>query len=309
MTRYTAFCRIMELGSFTRAAQSLGYTQAAVSQMIRSLETEFSMKLLVRTRTGVRLTPEGEKLYPLIRKLVIDQEELLGRVQEIGGLEYGEIRIGTFASMSQHILTRLMRDFNEQYPKARFVLHMGDNVTLPEWIRAGLIDFSFVYPEMVGSLPHITLLRDKFMAVVPEGHPMAAMETVPLTRFESEPLILVEEGSSVSTVLNHFEPLGILPEVRYRIQDDYTILSMVEQGLGVSILPAMILDRSMYRFRRIPTDPPITRSVCVAYSDPDLLSVASKHFLRFMLRRLPQYLTEDYVELLYDPDATEFPLH
>ena len=68
MTRYTAFCKIVEYGSFTRAAEALGYTQAAVSQMIRSLENEFSLRLLIRTRSGVRLTREGEQMYPLIRK-------------------------------------------------------------------------------------------------------------------------------------------------------------------------------------------------------------------------------------------------
>lgn len=307
MTRYTAFCRILELGSFTRAAESLGYTQAAVSQMIRSLENEFSMKLLVRTRTGVRLTPEGEQLYPLIRKIVTDQRELTDRIRELNGLESAEIRIGTFSSMSQHVLTRLMREFCDRYPGAHFVLHMGDNVTLPEWIRAGTIDFGFVYPEMVGNLPHITLLRDRFMAVLPEDHPLTRFDCIPLAAFEGEPLIHVEEGG-ISTVLNAFAPLGIAPEVRYRIQDDYTILSMVEQGLGVSLLPAMILDRSMYRFRRLPTDPPISRRVCVAYSDPDLLPVATKHFLRFTLERLPAYLEADYAEILYDPARVEFPV-
>lgn len=307
MTRYIAFCRIMELGSFTRAAESLGYTQAAVSQMIRSLENEFTLKLLIRTRTGVRLTPDGEKLYPLIRKLVTDHGDLTDRVRELCGIESGEIRIGTFASMSQHVLTRLMREFGDRYPRAHFVLHMGDNTTLPEWIRAGMIDFAFVYPEMIGDLPHITLLRDKFMAILPEDHPLTAYDRVPLPLFEGEPLIHVEEGG-ISTVLNAFGPLGIVPEVRYRIQDDYTILSMVEQGLGVSLLPAMILDRSMYRFRRLPTDPPITRTVCVAYSDPDLLPVATKQFLRFMLERLPAYLDVDYAEILYDPAKVDFPL-
>lgn len=306
MTRYTAFCRIMELGSFTRAAQSLGYTQAAISQMIRSLENEFSMKLLVRTRTGVRLTPEGEKLYPLIRKLVIDQQELDDRVREINGLESGEIRIGTFSSMSQHVLTRLMRDFSEQYPKARFSLQMGDNATLPEWLRAGLIDFSFLYPEVAAGMTCLPLLRDAFMAVVPYGHRLASYDVIPLSEFAGESLILVEEGS-ISTVLDAFEPIGVHPEVRYRIHDDYTIQSMVEQGLGVSLLPAMILDRSMYHFRRIPTDPPIKRSIAVAYSNADMLPVATKHFLRYMLAKLPEYIHDDYTEITYDPAKLRFP--
>ena len=301
MTRYIAFCRIMELGSFTRAAESLGYTQAAISQMIRSLENEFSMTLLVRTRSGVKLTPEGKKLYPMIRKIVSDQRELTDRVREINGLESGEIRIGTFPSMSQRVLTRLMRDFSLLYPKARFVLQMGDNSTLPEWIKAGIIDFAFIYPEVAANLSQITLFRDSFAAAVPEEHPLARYEVIPLAEFSDVPLILVEEGS-INTVLNALTPRGITPPIPYRIHDDYTILSMIEQGLGVSILPDMILDRSMYRMCRIPTDPPIKRTISLAYSDQAMLPVATKHFIRFLLEKLPEYMQEDYTEILYTPE-------
>lgn len=300
MTRYTAFCRILELGSFTRAAESLGYTQAAISQMVRSLENEFSMKLLIRTRTGVRLTPEGEKLAPLLQKLVLDKRELDDRVREINGLEAGEIRIGTFSSMSQHVLTRLMRDFSERYPKARFSLQMGDNATLPQWLHDGLIDFAFVYPEVTAGMPHLTLLRDAFMAVVPYGHRLASYDVIPLSEFEAESLILVEEGR-VSTVLDAFSAQGVHPTVKYRIHDDYTIQSMVEQGLGVSLLAATIVDHSVYHFRRIPTDPPIKRSISVAYTNADMLPVATKQFLRFMLEKLPDYIQDDYTEITYDP--------
>ena len=86
MTRYIAFCKIIECGSFTRAAEALGYTQAAVSQMIRSLEKEHALTLLIRTRSGVRLTCEGEKLYPLIRKYVSVHRELTECVGELHGL-------------------------------------------------------------------------------------------------------------------------------------------------------------------------------------------------------------------------------
>ena len=146
MTRYTAFCKIVEYGSFTRAAEALGYTQAAVSQMIRSLENEFSLRLLIRTRSGVRLTREGEQMYPLIRKLAAAYREMADRAGEINGLDSGEIRIGTFSSMSQHLLPGLMSDFSRIYPKINFVLSQGDNTTLPEWINSGIIDFGFVNP-------------------------------------------------------------------------------------------------------------------------------------------------------------------
>ena len=122
-----------------------------------------------------------------------------------------------------------MKDFSNLYPNVRFTLHMGDNKTLPEWVKSGMIDFAFIYPEMASGLSHLTLFRDAFMAIVPFSHPLASYDIIPLQMFAGEPLILVEEGN-INTVLNAFAPLGIIPDVKYRIHDDYTILSMVEQA-------------------------------------------------------------------------------
>ncbi len=294
MTRYLAFCKIVEYGSFTRAAEALGYTQAAVSQMVRSLETEFSLRLLIRTRTGVRLTQEGEQLYPLIQKYVAAYRELGDKAGEINGLDSGELRIGTFSSMSQHLLPGLMSDFSKQYPKINFSLRQGDNTTLPEWIKKGLIDFGFVYPEASAGLINRTIAQDEFLAVLPEGHPYAERERIPLSLLAQEPLIVVDEGH-INTVLRAFSAAGLTARVKFRIHDDYTILSMVEKGIGVSLLPSMILDRAPFRVRTVPTDIPVRRTVGVAYQDYDMLPIAAKKFLRYIFDHLSEYLPEKYL--------------
>jgi len=295
MIRYTAFCKIIECGSFTRAAEALGYTQAAVSQMIRSLENEFSMTLLTRTRTGVRLTREGEELYPLIQKYVLVHRELQDRVGEINGLASGEIRIGTFSSMSQRLLPGVMSDFSRAYPGIRVVLSPGDNTTLPERIRGGLIDFGFLYPAAAAGLTILPFAQDEFRAVVAEDHPYAARSSVSLAAMAEEPLIVVEEGG-INTVLDAFETAGLSPNVKFRIHDDYTILSMVETGIGVSILPAMLLDRAdAYRIKTVPIETPVRRTVGVAFQREDLLPIAAKRFIRFLLDNIGRYLPKEYV--------------
>ena len=294
MTRYTAFCKIVEYGSFTRAAEALGYTQAAVSQMIRSLENEFSLRLLIRTRSGVRLTREGEQMYPLIRKFAAAYREMADRAGEINGLDSGEIRIGTFSSMSQHLLPGLMSDFSRIYPKINFVLTQGDNTTLPEWINSGIIDFGFVYPEASSGLVNRPIVKDVYLAVLPEGHPYAEMEAVPLELMAKEPLIIVDEGG-VNTVLRAFSAAGLAARVNFLIHDDYTILSMVEKGIGVSILSSMILDRAPYRIKTVPTDVPVTRTVGIAYRDYDMLPMAAKKFIKFVFDNIGDYLPEKYI--------------
>lgn len=293
MTRYIAFCKIVELGSFTRAAEALGYTQAAVSQMIRSLEGELSLTLLSRTRTGIKLTVEGEQMYPIIQKFVATYREIGDTAVDINGLSAGELRIGTFSSMSQNLLPGLMSDFSRKYPNINFVLTQGDNTTLPEWIRQGLLDFGFVYPEASAGLVNRPIATDEYLAVLPEDHPYAKMESVPLALMAKEPLIVVDEGDT-NTVLNAFSAAGLTPRVKYRIHDDYTILSMVEKGIGVSLLPSMLLDRAKYRIKSVPTDIPVKRTVGIAYLDYDMLPIAAKRFVKFILDNISTYLPEKY---------------
>ncbi len=295
MTRYVAFCKIIECGSFTKAAEALGYTQAAVSQMIRSLENEFSMTLLTRTRGGVRLTREGETLFPMIQKYVSVYRELRDRAGEINGLESGELRIGTFSSVSQRLLPGLMSDFSARYPGIRFILSPGDNTTLPERVRSGQIDFSFMYPEAAGDLTCLPIAKDEFRAVLPVDHPFASRSSVSLTEMAAESLIVVEEGQ-LNTVLDTYAKNGLSPNVTFRIHDDYTILSMVEAGNGVSILPSMILERATgYRFKTVPLDRPIRRTIGVAFPREDLLPIAAKRFIRFLLDNVSKYLPAEYL--------------
>ena len=111
MNRYLALHKIVELGSFTRAAEALGYTQSAMSQMIASLEDELSIKLLIRSRTGARLTIEGAELYPYVERLVYQYRGVQEKANEIKGLESGVIRIGTISSVTTHWLPGLLKEF------------------------------------------------------------------------------------------------------------------------------------------------------------------------------------------------------
>lgn len=294
MTKYIAFCKIVENKSFTRAAEALGYTQAAVSQMVRTLEKELGITLFLRGRKEVCLTAEGQRLYPFIRKLVHSHSELISRAEEINGLDSGEIRIGTFSSMSQRLLPGVMNDFSKLYPGIKFVLSPGDNTTLPEQIRSGMIDFGFVYPEASQGLTCPPICRDRFLAVFPEAHPLAKKKSVSLKTMAEQPLIIVDEGG-VNTVLKAFDSSNITPNVKYRIHDDNTILSMVEKGIGVSILPSMILGKSAYRLVTVPISTPVERTVGMAYLSEELLSVAAKRFIGFMKENIGKYLPEEYI--------------
>lgn len=284
MNPYYAFIKAIETGSFTKAAEQLGYTQSAVSQMIHTLEKELSSTLIIRSRTGITLTPDGEELLPFIRKIYNSHRELIERRKEMEGLESGLIRIGTFSSVSSQWLPRLMKDFKEKYPAVHFELHQGDYTDIANWIKEGSVDFGFVNPYGITNLTIIRLQADDMLAVLPVDHPLASLDRIPLHSLTEDPFILLEEGE-VSEALTTFEQHRFEPNIHYHVHDDYTIMSMIEQGLGISILPGLVLQRCPYRISTKPLIPSVVRTISLAYKDKRVLPIACRHFIDFVLER------------------------
>lgn len=278
MNRYLALQKIVELGSFSKAAEVMGYTQSAMSQMISSLEKELSIKLLNRFRTGAKLTLEGAELYPYVERMLYQYFALQERTKELQGLETGVIRMGTLASISAHWLPSILKDFQSRYPGVSFVIHQGDYSSIQEWIKTGMVDFGFVNPAAVSGMETLVLKKGDMLAVLPEAHPLAAYARIPLELLAREPFILLEEGHYYEP-LEAFRAVGVAPHVKYTIHDDYAIMTMVEAGLGVSILAELILHRTNYRLALRPTAPPITRTIAIGYKDKATLPIACKRFI------------------------------
>lgn len=281
MNRYIALQKIIELGSFTKAAQALGYTQSSISQMIASLEHELAIKLLTRSRTGVKLTIEGAELYPFIERSIISYRAMQEKVNEMKGLETGIIRVGTVSSITCHWMPVLIKGFQERYPHVQFLFHQGDYTTIPEWIRTGAVDFGFITPAAAPDLKTVPIKNGEMLAVLPQTHPFAGRARVPLKALTKEPFILLEEGH-YSEPVNAFHAAGLEPNIKYVIHDDYAIMTMVEAGLGVSILAELMLKRTNFDIACLPIDPPVYRSLAIGYKDPDSLPIASKYFIEYL---------------------------
>lgn len=287
MNRYLALQKIVELGSFTKAADVLGYTQPAMSQMITSLEKELSIKLLYRSRYGIRLTLEGEKLYPFIQRTLSQYQSMIEIAKEIKGLDTGIIRIGTISSISCHWLPELIQAFWKLYPQVQFTLHQGDYTTIPEWVRTGEVDFGFVNPDAVTGMKTRFIKAGELRAVLPAEHKLTAKPSVTLAELAAEPFLLLEEGA-LSEPLEAFHQAGLKPNVRLCVHDDYSILSMIETGLGVSILPELVLRKTNYHVAILPIKPAVTRKIGLVMKDKNALPIASKYFIEFLSSRIDE---------------------
>lgn len=287
MNKYIAFLKVLDFNSITKAADNLGYTQSAVTQMVKSLEKELQVQLISRSKTGITLTYEGKQLLPYIERTVNQYNSLLERDKEILGLEGGLIRIGTLSSYSSQWLPSIIKDFQKCYPGIKFRMLQGDYTSVPEYIRQGSVDFGFVNPdaESVKGLVTIFIREGGHSAILPKNHRLAAKEKIALKELAGEDLILLETGC-LSEPLEAFKAKGIKPNIELRMHDNFSICAMVEAGIGVSIMPDLALRKMDFDIAVRKTVPEIRRKVAFAMKDKNALPIASKRFIEFFMRRI-----------------------
>lgn len=279
------FIKTVELGSLTKAAEALGYTQSGISHIIQAIEEETGTTLLLRNRSGIVLTGDGQNLLPYIRRICDAGRSLSEEIDRIHGLESGCIRIGTFSSVSCHWLPVLIKDFKELHPGIDFELIQGDYAEIETWAKEGRIDFGFVRLPILSGLPVIPLKKDRLLVTLPTNHPHAKNKVFPISALCEETFILVEEGSN-SEIENFFQQTKIHPNIRFRVKDDYTIMSMVENELGISLLPELVLYRNPYNIVCIELDHPHYRSLGIVKKDTSIPTCAVQSFLDFITNKI-----------------------
>lgn len=280
--KYETFLKAVELGNLTRAAEELGYTQSAVSRIVADLEREWGMTLLTRNKGGVALTPAGEALLPHLRAVCHADQRLTQTVAGLHGMTTGTIRVGTFNSFSVHRLPRIMKAFLGLYPGIQFeILTHIEYRKIEDWVASGHVDCGFVALPVTQPLETIFLLRDGQMAVLPTDHPLAGEKSYPIARFAQDPFIQLEDDRD-REITRIFEAYHIHPNTRYAVNDDYAVMSMVENGLGVSVLTELVVQRTPYRVVTLPLDVPQFRDVGVAFRAHETLTPAAARFLAFV---------------------------
>ena len=276
--KYIAYLRTVETGSITQTANELGYTQSAVSKMIADLENEWQVKLLSRGRSGIELTSEGLALLPAIRAVVKDYNDLGFAVSELHGLQSGLLRIGCFTSLSTSVLPNILKAFHETYPNIRIHLFNGEYEDISGWLRRGTVDCGFLALPASAEFETTFLLRDSFVAILPEEHPLAHEPCFPVSRLPEENFIKLNETPDLE-IDGFLDTLPLRPNVAYEATSDFALLAMVECGLGVSIVHDLILHPRHYRVVRLPLDVTQFRDVGVAIKRDAAPSSITKLFI------------------------------
>lgn len=285
LQKYIAFVKTVEMGSFTKAALALNYFQSSVSKMIQDLEKEWHMTLLERDRSGVHLTGSGAQLLPYARTLIDDYNRLLAHVNELNGVLTGTIRIGTFSSAAIHWLPEIIAEFQKDYPGIEYELLLGDYDEIERWIDNGRVDLGFLSLPATKDFDVFSLRCDEYMIVLPENHRLASCREIDIRQLEGEPFMLLEHGGRTE-VTKLLEQSLVHPHIKFTTWEDFAIMSMVEKGLGVSILPQMILQRIPYRIAIRPMLKPFYREIGIAVKNQKHLSPAVRTFMEYIMRTI-----------------------
>ncbi len=281
LLKYLALAKTIEKGSFTAAAESMNYAQSSVSKMIADLEKEWGMTLLERGKSGVCLTSCGEQMLPYVRKLLNEYDNLQGQVNRMNGLETGVVRIGTFASVAINILPDVFARLKADYPGIEYELLLGDYSEIEGWLCDGRVDCGFLRLPTMPDFETMELVKDEYKVVLPPGHPLAQYETVEIEKLNGMPFLLLEHGGKTE-VSDLLERHHVKPDIAFTTWEDFAIMAMVERGLGVSILPDMILRRIPYTLEIRPLKVPYYRTIGLAFKDSKNLAPATRKFIEYL---------------------------
>ncbi len=283
LLKYLAFVKTVERGSFTKAAEDLNYAQSSVSKMIADLEKEWGMTLLERSKKGVCLTSAGEQLLPVLRKILNEHRELEERIDQLKGLETGLVRIGTFSSVAINWLPEIFSQLQKEYPGIEYEMLLGDYEEVEHWIDVGRVDCGFLRLPTATNLEAIPLTNDEYKVVLPLGHALAVRETVAITQLQQQPFLLLEHGgkTEVSDLLENYK---VSPDIRFTTWEDFAIMAMVEKGMGISILPDLILKRVPYRLEIRSLEEPYYRTIGLAMKNRDHVTPAVRKFMEYLAR-------------------------
>jgi DNA-binding transcriptional LysR family regulator len=280
MTLYQlqVFLAVVKTGSFTKAGELLHASQSGVSHTIADLEKELGVLLFTRNRNGVKLTETGKQILMHASEIDNQMEQIFHTAAAAKGVQSGTLRVGAFPSFSNKVIPAIFQAFRNHYPGIELLLLEGSYAEIEAWIKAGAVDLGFV-PNPCEGLDMMVLVSDPLVAVLPATHPLSMENVISIEQLEDEPFLLLKSGCE-TLVINAFQKKTLSLNTQFEVLENSTIISMVEAGLGVTIVPSMILPANLVNIVVKQLDPPIIREVGLAVRSKQLVTPVVAAFIK-----------------------------
>lgn len=237
--KFEALSAIVSFGSLCKAAAKLNYSQPGLTSMINRLEDELGLTLLVRSSKGVKLTERGAELMPVIQKLLASYEEL-----EVALTHYREKRetviyIGAYPSTAILWLPKAISYLKKEYPVLDVIVKTGLGQEILEWVEDGSVDIAVFSKHFKAENAWISLAKDRYCAVFPKG--MRTEKIFNIKDFEGQKFLMPSMHADLD-VLQALLDNKVTPNISRVSVDDPTVISMVERGLGISMISELVLE-------------------------------------------------------------------
>lgn len=244
--RIDIFLRVVEQGSFSKAAARLSMSQSAVSQHIQSLEHSLGVTLFERSAQGVSLTEEGQTLRGYADRLLRLASEAETSVADVRRQRAGQVVVGATPGASAYLLPDWLQSYHHDYPQITVSVQTATTPVITEAIRArtlalGLIEGELA-PEEERRLRVVNLEEVDQLVVVSGEHPWAGRASLPLAALGDQPLIMRQAGSQTRIWLDGLlRQHGVQPAVAAELDNLESIKRMVVRGLGATLLPEYVV--------------------------------------------------------------------
>ncbi|WNK20655.1 LysR family transcriptional regulator [Halomonas piscis] len=275
-----AFLAVAQTLSFVQACERLHLSQPALSLAIKSLEEKLGGPLFSRTTRSVRLTPEGEALLPLARRLIADWDNAQNELQQRFRLDRGRVTVAAIPSFAGNVLPSILKAFRTNHPGISVKIQDVINEQVTDMVQVGEVELGLAFePHAVSGLHFTPLYTDRFMAVVPGDSPLATARHVRWEQLLEEPFIALQRPSAVRYMLEDaLMALNRPLPVELESHQLTTVARMVASGLGVSVVPSFCMTQmEALGGRCLPLrDPAVERPIGVLQQPGHELSVAAR---------------------------------
>ncbi|MBQ3428651.1 MAG: LysR family transcriptional regulator [Mogibacterium sp.] len=281
--RCKAFIESVERGSFRAAADALGYTPSAVSQLVAALEKELGLTLLIRSKKGVTMTSEGAKLAPIVRSYLAREKEMYELASEMQGVSIGNLTIAAYPSVATTWLPEIVRTFQRDYPDVQFSIMEGIRAEIFKHLDDHVADMGFMAYAEPMDYEWTPLAQEQIIAVVPEDHPLANAKAYPIADCEKDDFIMTSWGKDIE-IQNIFRKHKVTPNVKYTTYDTPATLAMVRMGLGVTFANELAAQYWNEHLVKLALDPPENVEFGIAYTSKEHMTAAAKKFYDYAIK-------------------------
>ncbi len=269
---YKMLSKIADSKSITKAAENMAYTQSGLSHIVNRFEKEMGFKLFLRSKTGVTLSNEGQLLLPIAKEIEQGLKKMDETIASIRGLEIGRVTVGAFASVATHILPSLLMMLGRDYPGIKIDIKKGSTIEIHNWIMDHTVDVGFTSIQGDDEFEYIELFEDPLLAVVPNDFELNEFDVQEFNRF---PFIMPTGESLPDRDIDRvIRQNNLQVNVSLSSMDWAAIISMVESGLGISLMPELMLRKNNRAVKTLPIKPHCYRTLAIACDSFDNASPA-----------------------------------